>query len=418
MQRRFFPILALLTALLTASPVFAQTKAGQSDAARPYVVLVSLDGFRYDYAERYHAENLLAIGKAGATAEGMIPSFPTVTFPNHISIVTGQFPDHHGLVGNSFWDPALQEMYGMNRSSTETAFYGYKPLWVLAEEQHVKAAAMFWPTADAEIAGIRPTYWKLYDGRFPNEQRVAQVIEWLKLPEAERPHFITLYFSDVDSAGHGTGPDSPETEAAVHRVDKLVGDLWTGIKALPLPIDLIVVSDHGMQTTVGSVNLSEFADLSKVRFVSEGPVALIYAPDPQTADQVYAALKGKSPKFDVYRRKETPAAWHFSENPRIGDVVVCVKEAITITAGPPRESPEGRGPARPNSARGAHGFDPGEFKTMQAIFFAAGPNVRPGVQVKPFANVDVFPFMVKILGLKPPAGIDGVEKTLDAIYRK
>jgi predicted AlkP superfamily pyrophosphatase or phosphodiesterase len=412
MQRRFLPILAVLAALLTASVAAAQT-----DAARPYVVLVSLDGFRYDYAERYHADNLLAIGKAGAAAEGMIPSFPTVTFPNHISIVTGQYPEHHGVVGNSFWDPARQEMYSMSRSSSESAFYTYKPLWVVAEEQHVKSASMFWPTADSEIGGVRPTYWKLYDGRFPNEQRVAQVIEWLKLPEAERPHFITLYFDDVDSAGHRTGPDSPETEAAVHRVDKLVGDLWAGIIALPLPIDLIVVSDHGMQTTVGSVNLSEFADLSKVRVVTEGPVAFVYAPDPQTAEQVYAALKGKSPKFEVYRHKETPAAWHFSDNPRIGDLVICVNEATSLSAGPPRERPEGRGAPRPNSSRGAHGFDPAAFKTMQAIFYAVGPNVRPGTQLKPFENVNVFPFIVKILGLKSPPGIDGSEKVLDVAYR-
>jgi predicted AlkP superfamily pyrophosphatase or phosphodiesterase len=419
MRRRFFPILLLLAALLAVlTPAAAQPNAAQPEGTRPYVVLVSLDGFRYDYAERYHAENLLAIGKAGAAAEGMIPSFPTVTFPNHISIVTGQYPEHHGLVGNSFWDPARQEMYSMNRASTESAFYGYKPLWVVAEEQHVKSAAMFWPTSDAEIGGVRPTYWAPYDGRFPNEQRVAKVIEWLKLPESERPHFITLYFSDVDSAGHSFGPDSPETEAAVHRVDKLVGDLWTGIKALPLPIDLIVVSDHGMQTTVGSVNLSELTDLSKVRVVTEGPVALIYAPDSQTAEHVYAALKGKNPKFEIYRRKETPAAWHFSENPRIGDLVICVKEATSLTAGPPRERPEGRGTPRPNSSRGAHGFDPAEFKTMQAIFYAAGPNVRPGAVIKPFENVNVFPFMVKILGLKSPPGIDGSEKTLDTIYRK
>jgi predicted AlkP superfamily pyrophosphatase or phosphodiesterase len=416
MQRRFFPAVALpalLAALLAASPL-----AAQPAPSRPYVVLVSLDGFRYDYAERYHAENLLAIGKAGAAAQGMIPSFPTVTFPNHISIVTGQYPEHHGLVGNSFWDPARQEMYSMNRASTESAFYGYKPLWVVAEEQHVKTASMFWPTSDAEIDGVRPTYWKLYDGRFPDEQRVTQVIEWLKLPEAERPHFITLYFDDVDGAGHRTGPDSPETEAAVQRVDKLVGNLWAGIKALPLPVNLIVVSDHGMQTTVGSVNLSEFADLTKVRVVTEGPVAFVYAPDSQIAEEVYAALKGKSPKFDVYRRKETPPAWHFSENPRSGDLVICVKEAISLTTGPPRERPEGRGSPRPNSSRGAHGFDPAGFKTMQAIFYAAGPNIRPGVQLEPFENVNVFPFIVKILGLKSPSGIDGSEKVLDAAYRK
>jgi alkaline phosphatase D len=410
MNRRTALFLASFAACLAASPLLAQPAP-----ARPYVVLVSLDGFRYDYAEKYHAENILALGKAGAAAEGMIPSFPTVTFPNHISIVTGQYPEHHGIVGNSFWDPARKEMYTMNRSAQEGAFYTYNPLWVVAEQQHVKSAAMFWPTADSEIRGIRPSYWELYDGRFPNEKRVAKVLEWLKLPEAERPHFITLYFSDVDSAGHSTGPDSPETQQAVLRVDKLIGDLWAGIQAIPLPVNLIVVSDHGMQTTVGAVNLSEFTDMSKVRVVTEGPVAFVYAPDSETAEKVYADLKGKSPKFDVYRRKETPAQWHFSENERSGDLVICVREATSISTGPPRERP---GPPRPNSARGAHGFDPGEFKTMQAIFYAAGPNIRAGVLLKPFENVNVFPFITRILGLQNPPGIDGSEKVLDSAYRK
>lgn len=411
MRRRTLLLLAALSAL----PLVA--------AERPYVVLVSLDGFRYDYAQRYHAENLLALGKAGAAAEAMIPSFPSVTFPNHISIVTGQYPEHHGIVGNSFWDPGLQQMYSMNRSESEGAFYQYKPLWVVAEEQHVKAASMFWPTSDAEIGGMRLADSLKYDGRFPNEERVAKVLEWLKRPEAERPHIITLYFSDVDSAGHSFGPDAPQTEAAVHRVDELVGKLWKGIQELPIPVNLIVVSDHGMQTTTGSVNLSELADLSKVRVVSEGPVAFIYAPDRDTAEQVYASLKGKSPKFDVYRRNETPKAWHFSASDRIGDLVLSVKEPVTLMAGPPRERPAGSlnttgsGAGRGGGVRGTHGFDPALFPAMNAIFFAAGPNVRPGMRLKPFENVNVFPFVTKILGLKNPAGIDGNEAVLDGIYR-
>jgi alkaline phosphatase D len=409
MTRRVSLVLAAWAAASLACPLLAQPVA-----SRPYVVLVSLDGFRYDYAERYHADNILAIGEAGAAAEGMIPSFPTVTYPNHISIVTGQYPEHHGIVGNSFWDPARKEMYNMRRSAEESAFYGYKPLWVVAEQQKVKSACMFWPTSDAEIGGVRPSYWSLYDGSFPNEQRVAKVLEWLKLPESERPHFITLYFSDVDSAGHSSGPDSPNTEAAVQRVDKLVGDLWTGIQATRLPVNLVVVSDHGMQATQGFVNLGDYADLSKVRVVTEGPVALIYAPDSQTAEQVYAALKGKSPKFEVYRRRETPERWHFSENPRIGDLVVCAKEAIGLGTSPPRE----RRASAAASARGSHGFDPSEFKTMQGIFYAVGPNVQPGSRIEPFENVHVFPFLAKILGLESPPGLDGSEKVLDSVYRK
>ena len=393
----------VLLAALAALPV--GISLGQP-APRPYVVLVSLDGFRYDYAEKYHATHILALGKAGATAEAMIPSFPTVTFPNHISLVTGQYPEHHGLVGNSFWDPVRKEQYSMRNSAVDGTWYHYKPLWVVAEQQHVKAASMFWPTADADIEGVRPS--PKYDGSFPNEQRVAKVLDWLKLPEADRPHMITLYFDDVDSAGHRFGPDAPETAKAVERVDKLVGDLWEQIQALPLPINLIVVSDHGMQTVEGSVNLSEFADLSKMRVITEGPVLWMYSPDAETTEKVYAELKGKSPKFDVYRRKETPKEWHFSDNDRIGDLVVYFHGPYVGGIAPQNRPP----------SKGNHGFDVKEFPTMQAIFYAAGPNVKPGVVLKPFENVNVFPFITKILGLQNPPGLDGSESVLAPAYRK
>jgi len=401
-RRRSLCLLAAVAAL----PVYFLT--AQPGTPRPYVVLVSLDGFRYDYAEKYHATHLEGIGQAGAAADAMIPSFPTVTFPNHISIVTGQYPGHHGLVGNSFWDPTRKQIYSMRDSATDGSWYNYLPLWVVAEQQKVKAASMFWPTADAEIAGVRPTYWSKYDGSVPNEQRVAKVLEWLKLPEAGRPHFITLYFSDVDSAGHRNGPDAPETGAAVARVDKLVGDLWTGIQAIPLPINLMVVSDHGMQTVKGAVNLSEFADLSKIRVVTEGPVMLLYAPDADTAEKVYAQLKGKSPKFDIYRRQETPKRWHYSASERIGDLVVYVRDGYVGVTGPQNRPPQ----------TGNHGFDVQEFPTMQAIFYAAGPNIAPGVKLKPFENVNVFPLITRILGLKNPSGLDGSEAVLDSVYRK
>lgn len=400
MKRRcFLPLLAAV-ALPLCLPA-------QPAPQRPYVVLVSLDGFRYDYAVKYHATNLLALGKAGAAAEAMIPSFPTVTFPNHVSIVTGQYPGHHGLVCNAFYDPILKAMYSMRNAADESAFYHYKPLWVVAEQQHVKAASMFWPTSDAPIDGVRPTYWQKYDGSFPNGKRVEKVIEWLKLPEAERPHFITLYFSDVDSAGHEYGPDAPETAQAVARVDKLVGELWAGIQQIPLPVNLMVVSDHGMQKVEGAVNLSEYADLSAVRVVSEGPMLLLYSPDSATTEALYAKLKGHSARFEVYRRQETPERWHYRNSDRVGDLVVFVHGANVAATGTERRGPP----------KGTHGFDEREFHTMDAIFYAAGPNIRPGAELKPFENVNVFPFLTKILGLENPPNLDGSESVLAGAYR-
>ncbi len=273
----------------------------------------------------------------------------------------------------------------------------------------MKTASMFWPTSDAEILGVRPTYWKPYDSKFPNEQRVNQVLDWLKLPADQRPHLITAYFGDTDTAGHAFGPESPETAAAVEELDKMIGRLWTGIQALHLPVNLIVVSDHGMQKIQGFVNLSQFADFGKLNVDDAGVFTLLYAPDSETAERTYKALKGKSSKFEVYRRAETPERWHFSSDPRIGDVVVVAKSPTMIGTIPLTGAMA--------SFQGEHGFDPAEFPTMNGIFYAIGPNVRPGVRLQPFENVNIFPFITKILGLQNPAGLDGSEKMLSGAYR-
>lgn len=394
-RRRLIVFLFLFVAVLA----FGQRE-------RPYVILVSLDGFRYDYAEKYQAKNILNIRNAGASAEAMMPSFPTVTFPNHIAIVTGMYPGHHGIVANTFWDPARQQEYVYTKTGTDGTWYREKPLWVVAEEQGVKTASMFWPSADAEIKGVRPSQWMLYDDKFPNEQRVAKVLEWLKLPAEQRPHFITLYFSDVDSAGHEFGPDAPETGAAVQRVDGLIGDLWKGLQATGLPVNLIIVSDHGMQGGNEQVNLRDYADLSKARVITGGPYALIYTPDLRTAEELYPQFKGKSPKFEIYRRKATPKAWHYSEDPRAGELILIANEPLRFVMSPQAKPPQGQ-----------HGYDPETFKTMNAIFYAIGPNIKPRERVKPFPNIDVFPFITKILDIRNPNGIDGSIKSLSKIYR-
>ncbi|MGC1594375.1 MAG: ectonucleotide pyrophosphatase/phosphodiesterase, partial [Candidatus Acidiferrales bacterium] len=196
--------------------------------AKHYVILVSLDGFRYGYARKYDAHNLQALGERGASApDGMIPAYPSITFPNHYTIVTGLYPEHHGIVGNVFYDPTRKQVYSYRDPQAESdgTWYGGTPLWVLAEEQGMRAACFFWPGSEADIQGVRPSYYMKYDAKYPNEKRVEQVLAWLRLPAAQQPHFITLYFSDVDSAGHAHGPDSEEVAGAVHEVDKEVGRL-------------------------------------------------------------------------------------------------------------------------------------------------------------------------------------------------
>lgn len=396
---RFRIFLPLVSAFFAA--------AGEKPVAVPYVILVSLDGFRPDYAERYQAKNLLAIGNVGVSAQALIPSFPTLTFPNHLAIVTGLYPGHHGIVSNTFYDPAQKEEYSMKKTAANGSWYSGTPLWVLAESQHVKTAAMFWPGTEAEIGGYRPSYFKPYDDNFPNDSRVETVVNWLKLPEDQRPHLITLYFSDVDTAGHKFGPESAETEAAVQNLDALLGTLRKGIAATGLTVNLLVVSDHGMQATNNYINLAEYIDVAKVRLVTDGPLAMLYTADQRTTTETYRALKGKSTRFDVYLRAQTPSHWHIRDSIRSGDVFVMAREPAAVLQA---------APLKPVS-KGMHGFDPAQYPSMRGIFYAAGPNIREHRKIKPFENVNIYPFIAELMGLKITGAIDGSAKVLHGLLQ-
>ena len=393
------PLLLLVAAVCagqSTSPVIEGPNPPNARAqqAKHYVILVSLDGFRYDYAAKYGAKNLLAMAALGAsTPDGMIPSFPSLTFPNHYTIVTGLYPEHHGIVANSFYDPARKEAYSYTnpKAAADGTWYGGTPLWVLAEQQGMRSACFFWPASEAEIQGKRPSYYLAYNDAFPDDKRVDQVLAWLQLPPEKRPHFITLYMSDTDHAGHAYGPDAPETEMAVHHVDDMIGKLSAGITTTGLAVDLIVLADHGMEKLdPGWVNLDKWADLSN--FEASG--SLLYAKSPEDAEKAYKSLLGASNKFNVYRRSDVPAYLHFSSNPREGDPVAVPTGPFALTA---RDPNAGSGSRMPPV--GGHGYDAREMPTMKAIFYAAGPDIRAGVTLPSFENVDVYPLVVKVLGL-------------------
>jgi predicted AlkP superfamily pyrophosphatase or phosphodiesterase len=381
--------------------------------AKHYVVLISLDGFRYDYATKYGAKNLLAMATRGAIApDGMIPSFPSGTFPNHFSIVTGLYPDHHGIVGNSFYDPARKQTFSLTypKAMVDGSWYGGTPLWVLAEQQGMRAACFYWPNSDVEIQGKRPSYYlATNDENVPYEKRVEQVLAWLQLPSEKRPHFITLYFGDTDDAGHTYGPDAAETGEAVRHVDEMIGKLSEGIAASGLPVDLIVLADHGMETLQGGwVVLDKWTDLTN--FETSG--SLLYAKSEGDAEKAYLSLQGASDKFRVYRRAQVPGYLHYNSNPREGDPVVVATGPYSIVAHDQNANGGSRMPPR-----GGHGFDPRQMPSMKAIFIAAGPDIRPGVTVASFENVDVHPFIAAILGLRT-GPVDGTLLTLQGILKK
>src|SRR6267143_1517988 len=347
--------------------------------SKPYVVLVSLDGFRYDYTERYGAKNLLDMALRGVSApNGMIPSYPSVTFPNHYTIVTGLYPEHHGIVANNFYDPERKEKYSFSdpKTNADGSWYGGTPLWVLAEQQGMRSACLFWPGSEAEIQGKRPSYYLHFDDKFPDEQRVQQILAWLRLPAKERPHFITLYYSNVDLARLG------------------------------LSVDLIVVADHGMEAAQGGwIALDKWADLSQ--FETSGP--LLYAKSEADAEMAYNSLLGATDSFEVYRRAKMPESLHFDSNPRVGDPVVVPTGPFSIVAHVPSNLMM--------PPQGAHGYDPDTMPSMKAIFYAAGPEIRAGLTVAPFENIHLYPLIAKILGLQI-GPVDGQLRVLEGVLKK
>jgi alkaline phosphatase D len=402
----------LLAGVISAACCFAQDPTPvvtvpnapntAAQQAKHYVILISLDGFRYDYPRRYGSPHLLQLGFKGASApEGMLPSYPSLTFPNHISIVTGLYPEHHGIVANTFWDPTREQtyVYTQPQSNSDGSWYSGTPLWVLAEQQGMRSACLFWPGSEAEIQGKRPSYYLHFDDKLDDEKRVDQIVQWLKLPPELRPHFLTLYFANVDHAGHGYGPDSDEVRAAVHHLDTMVGDLETKLAPLHLPIDVIVVADHGMVTLRGNpVTLSDFADLSE--FHQEG--SLLYAKPDADVQEVYEEfLAHPDPRFKIYRLADVPPYLHYNANPREGDPVIVPNGPYALRAQAPSSAE-----THSDKPHGAHGFNPRTMPEMKAIFFAAGPDIRPGVQLKPFENVNIYPFIAEILGLQAPE-VDG-----------
>lgn len=400
--------------LIVAGYLTCMACYAQSDQT-PYVVLVSFDGFRHDYVSRFKPPAFLELIRQGTAAEGLIPSFPSKTFPNHYTLVTGLYPGHHGLVDNAFYDPALRQRYTMkNREVVRNpAYYGGTPLWRLAQQHGLKAASYFWVGSETAIQGEYPDYYLSYDEAVPSDKRVAQTAAWLKLPAADRPHFISLYFSMVDTEGHRSGPNSPTLRQTVLHADSVLGHLMQALKATQLPINLIVVSDHGMmelhntpKTFVSIPGLFNTSDTSVV-FVNGGTQTHIYTP---RADSLYDVLKKKEDHFKVYKRKDMPARWHY-DHERAGDLLLVIEPGYYFM-----DQPRWAGIPQPTTF-GAHGFDPNVEKSMQGIFYAAGPNIRQGLTLPPFENVHVYPLIAAILGLKTPP-IDGRLDVLKQAYQK
>jgi len=408
-------VAALAGAAACASAVPGPAPRGV-EGGRPYVVMLSFDGFRADYPDRWPLPALAAMRREGAHAQGLVPTFPSKTFPNHFSIVTGMYAGQHGLVGNEMWDPARTRRYRSadTAATNDVAWYAGEPIWVTAERQGVKAAAFFWPVSNAAIGGVRPSIWKPYDEAFPDTARVDSLLAWMALPSATRPHLLLGYFSNVDAAAHSNGPDAPETRAAAETVDRMLARLRAGIARLPIrdSVTVIVVSDHGLAATDSAAFLDQYTSLDDTTAVVTAATyaQLFFGGDRAKTERALAGLR-RMPHAHVWRNAEIPGRYQLRGTARAGDLFVLMDPPWTVE----RTRRGRRADFRPS--RGNHGFD-NTLPEMRGIFFAAGPEIRPGATLPPTENVYVYPLIAHLLRLHPAPGIDGRLAPMQPILRR
>lgn len=378
------------------------------------LLLISVDGLRPADVNAAGMPALSALADANVRAEGMRPSYPALTFPNHYALVTGLRPDRHGIVHNSMADATLGRFRTSDRATVESgSWWGGVPVWVSAQRAGLRTATMFWPGSEADIDGVRPWQWRPYRDGTRAADSVAQVLQWLALPASERPRLVTMYLDQVDEASHEHGPDSPQAAAARREVDAAVAQLLRGLRALHLTgaTNLLVVSDHGFETIPpGQVlRVEDMAPPRVAEAVSDGQV-ISFAPLPGRTAEAERLLLGRHAHYACWRKQALPARWHYGTHPRI-PAIVCQMDAGWDALWPKKYAAAMQ---RRDETRGSHGFDP-DLPSMRATFIAAGPAFRHGVRLPVFDNVDVYPLLMRLLALPPEPGDGGIAPLLPAL---
>lgn len=383
-----------------AHEVATAATAQKTAQSKTPLILISIDGFRADYLDRGLTPNLLSLAKNGSYTKVMHPSFPSITFPNHYTLVTGLYPDHHGIVGNNMDDSSITPDSHFKMSDPEAVvdrrwWDEGEPLWVTAEKQGVVSATMFWPGSESDIHGVRPEMWRRYDTHVSFPERVDQVFSWLAYPAAHRPQFITLYFENVDHAGHLYGPDSKEVNENLVKVDQAIGQLVQGLKQRGVKANLVIVSDHGMAATSPDrvIALNKIVDSGAYRVITGGPYAGI---EPTAGHNVndLAPLFAHHDHMQCWPKHEIPARLHYGQNPRV-PAVICMADVGWSIIG--NES------MAAHLTKGSHGYD-NETPEMGALFIANGPAFQKHKVIDSMNNVDIQPLVAQVLKLKAPKG--------------
>lgn len=398
----------------------SDTLTNGSSIFAPTTILISLDGFRADFLHRNITPSLNAFVQAGVSPEYMSPSFPSVTFPNHFTLVTGLYPEAHGVVGNTFWDPELEEdfFYTDPARSMQPKWWNGEPIWVTAEEQDVRAAIHMWPGSEAHI-GIEPTFVDKYKGHELLANKVDRILGLLDLPgpfdkgassNAPRPQLIAAYVPDVDRDGHLYGPNSTEIRSTISSVDSMLGQLFSGLEQRNLTdiVNIVIVSDHGMATTSTSrlVQLDDIIDMSVIERTDGWPLYGLRPKNQSEIEPLYNKLKQEAASmkgFDVYLKdRDMPERYHFTQNDRIAPLWVIPWTGWAIVVKEEFNVEEAKKSGQVYHPRGVHGYDH-EHPLMRAIFVARGPAFphTPGSKVDVFQNIEVYNLICDSVGVVP-----------------
>lgn len=380
----------------------------------PTVILISLDGFRWDYLSKTDTPNLDILVENGVISESLIPVFPSNTFPNHLSIVTGCYPENHGILSNNMYDQEWDAEYYIGENSDpvkEGRWYDAEPIWVTAEKQGKLTGTYFWPGSEAEINGTRPTYYGEYDGDISREDRVKKILEWIDLPKQSRPVFMTLYFSDVDSWGHNIGPDVIGINSIIEEIDESIGLLVSELNKREIldDINIIITSDHGMAGLSRDrvIFLDDYININDVRMVDWSPVAMIL-PEDDSIVSTYNALYDAHPQMSVFKKEDVPARLHFNNHRRIPPIICIAADGWSI-------SDRNYFDENPYSfTGGTHGYDPIN-KSMHGVFIASGPELKGGLTVESFSSIHIYEVIAHILDIDTPendASIDSISVML------
>ena len=390
------------------------------------VILICLDGFRWDYMSKADTPNLDFLERSGVKAPHVKNVFPTVTMPNLYTIVTGLYPESHGIIANEMFDPQFKALFFSNNNETRW-WDGGEPVWVTNEKHGFKSGTSFWPGFDVAIRGYFPSFstngtkyskpFASKENRMPAKQRIDTVIKWLTTDNP--PTFVAMYFLETDTVGHKYGPDSPEIEAAIRNYDKNVtGYLLDQLRQVDLldEVNIIITSDHGMASynTSNFINFDDIVNSSTYEAWSGNEAFFTIQPHPGKEDYVYDSLKEgqrKTELYEVYKKEDVPDDLHFKHNRRIGSIVGWIKEGWYA-----RSSKLPQGNISQGLIRGAHGYSTTN-KDMYPFFIARGPAFKENFTSMPFELIDIYPLICDIRGIEP-APNNGSLTRVKALFRQ